>query len=244
MRDGGTDWLAFMANATKLFSAVAPKIRSVMTAAGTNQVLDLCSGGGGPWLTLVDELERTGPVEVRLSDRFPNAAALLALRERSHGRLGFHEQPVDATDVPRELPGVRTLFNCFHHFPPEAAAAILSDAVLKRRPIAVFEGLSHRTIGLIAIPLQLPAMLLLTPFVRPFRWSRLLLTYVFPMIPFIVVFDGTMSLLRLYLPEELRALVAKVPNADSFEWDIGTTPLPGLGIGLTHLLGVPKRDAS
>jgi hypothetical protein len=143
--------------------------------------------------------------------------------------------------VPRELPGVRTLFNCFHHFPPEAAVAILSDAVRKRRPIAIFEGVSHRTIGLVAVPLQLPAMLLLTPFVRPFRWSRIALTSLLPMIPFIVLFDGPMSMLRLYLPDELRALVASVPNAESFEWDIGTTSLTGgVGIGLTHLVGVPK----
>jgi len=240
VRDGGTDWLAFMANQTKIFSAVVPKIRSAMAAVGTNQVLDLCSGAGGPWLTLVDELARSGPVEVQLSDRFPNVAAFLALQARSQGRLGFREKPIDAADVPGELPGVRTLFNCFHHFPPDVAAEILNDAVRKRRPIAIFEGVNHRTIGLVAIPLQLPAMLLLMPFVKPFRWSRMLLTYVLPMIPFIVVFDGTISLLRIYLPDELRALVARLPNADSFEWDIGTTPLPGLGIGLTHLVGVPR----
>ena len=233
-----------MANATKVFSAVVPKIRSAMSSSGTDQVLDLCSGGGGPWLTLVDDLARTGPVEVRLSDRFPNVVTLLALQQRSHGRLGFCEQPVDATNVPKELAGVRTLFNCFHHFPPEAATAILSDAVVKRRPIAIFEGVSHRTIGLMAMPLQLPAILLLTPFVRPFRWSRIALTYLVPLIPFIVLFDGTMSMMRLYLPDELRALVEKVPGAHSFEWDIGTTtPVPGIGIGLTHLVGVPKPDA-
>lgn len=50
-------------------------------------------------------------------------------------------------------------------------------------------------------------------------------------------------MLRIYLPDELRALVSEVPNADSFEWDIGTMSLPGLGIGLTHLVGIPKPGA-
>jgi hypothetical protein len=242
VRDGGTDWLAFMANTTRVFSAVVPKIRCAMAAVGTNQVVDLCSGGGGPWLTLVDELARSGPIEVQLSDRFPNVAAFQELHVMSQGRLGFREEPIDASDVPGELRGVRTLFNCFHHFPPDIAAAILHDAVRKRRPIAIFEGISHRAIGLVAIPLQVPALLLLTPFVRPFRWSRILLTYILPMIPFLVAFDGTVSLLRVYLPHELRALVASVPNAASFEWDIGTTSVARLGIGLTHLIGVPKPD--
>ena len=52
VRDGGTDWLGFMANVTGMFSPVAPKIREAMRATGSTQIVDLCSGGGGPWLTL------------------------------------------------------------------------------------------------------------------------------------------------------------------------------------------------
>jgi hypothetical protein len=62
-----------------------------------------------------------------------------------------------------------------------------------------------------------------------------------PLIPFLVLFDGTTSLLRLYLVEELQELVASVPGHESFTWDIGYTPLlPGLPIGPMHLVGVPK----
>ena len=61
IRDGGTDWLRFMANATRAFDAVAPKIRQAMNATGTSSVVDLCSGGGGPWETLAGELAKSGP---------------------------------------------------------------------------------------------------------------------------------------------------------------------------------------
>jgi hypothetical protein len=176
VRDGGTDWLAFMFNSARPFAPVAPKIRAAMDATGTTNVLDLCSGGGGPWMTLVHELGRSGPVNVELSDLFPNVRAFKAQQERSGGRLDYREEPVDVTDVPAALDGVRTLFNAFHHFPPETAASILEDAVRKRRAIAIFEGINHRGAGLLFMPVQLPAILLLTPFVRPFRWSRLLLT--------------------------------------------------------------------
>jgi hypothetical protein len=104
----------------------------------------------------------------------------------------------------------------FHHFPPALAGAILSDAVRKRRAIAIFEGVNHRGIGLISMPGQLPAILMCTPFVRPFRWSRLLFTDLVP-------------------------LIASVPGHESFTWDIGYTPfLPSLPIGPVHLVGVPK----
>jgi hypothetical protein len=241
VRDGGTDWLGFMANGTRAFSPMAPKIRAAMTATGTTRIVDLCSGGGGPWLTLERELATSGPAEVTLTDLYPNVAALERLRERSSGRLGFHQATVDATDVPPALAGVRTMFNAFHHFPQALARAILADAVRQRQAIVVAEGVDSRAAGLLAMPLQLPAILLLTPWVRPFRWSRLAFTYALPLIPLLVLFDGTVSMLRLYLADDLRELVASVPGSDTFAWDIGSTPIPGAPVGLTHLVGVPRR---
>jgi hypothetical protein len=43
VRDGATDWLSFMANVSKVFSATAPKIRAVMDRMHTGDVVDLCS---------------------------------------------------------------------------------------------------------------------------------------------------------------------------------------------------------
>jgi SAM-dependent methyltransferase len=244
VRDGGTDWLGFMANGTRAFNAVAPKIREAMTATGTSNVLDLCSGGGGPWLTLERELARTGPVRVELTDLYPNVGAFAAIRDRSGGQVAFRPGPIDATDVPAELDGVRTMFNCFHHFPPDGARAILSDAVRKRRAIAIFEAVDRRALPMMLMPVQVAAMFLMTPFVRPFRLSRLFYTYVVPLIPGLVLFDGTMSMLRVYLAEELAELVRTVPGSDTFDWDIGTTPIGPLPVRLTHIVGVPRPSAS
>lgn len=240
VRDGGTDWLGFMANTTRAFDAIAPKIRHAMDVAGTRNIVDLCSGGGGPWLTLERTLAASGPVSVTLSDLYPNVDALTGLRDLTEGRCGFRAESTDATNVPVELDGVRTMFNCFHHFPPALARAILADAVRKRRPIAVFEGVDRRLLPMLAMPLQFLMVMIGTPFMRPVKLERLLLTYIVPLIPFVVFFDGTMSMLRIYLPDELRELVGSVDGSETFDWDIGTTPIPGMPMGITHLVGVPK----
>jgi hypothetical protein len=198
-------------------------------------------GGGAPWLTLQRALAESGPVNVVLSDRYPNVETLGGVCARSSGRLRLHVDAVDATEVPSELAGVRTLFNSLHHFTPEIATQILVDAVRQRRAVAFFEGVNHRGVGLLAVYLQLPAILLLTPFVRPFRWSRLLLTYAIPLIPLLILFDGTVSILRLYLEDELRELVAAVPGGEAFEWDVGAIGVGGSSIGLAYLIGVPRR---
>ena len=240
VRDGGTDWLAFMANTAGMFAGAAPKIRAAMQAVGTSNVIDLCSGGGGPWLTLGAELAKTGPVNVVLSDLHPNIDALGRVRDQTEGRVRVHPGRVDASDVPAELDGVRTMFNAFHHFPPELARRILGDAVAKRRPIAIFEGASRRGLGFVAIPMQVPLLALFTPFVRPFRWSRIALTYLLPLIPALVVFDGTMSFLRLYLEEDLRELIRSVPGHETYEWEIGSEKVAGLP-GMLSMVGTPRR---
>ena len=46
------------------------------------------------------------------------------------------------------------------------------------------------------------------PACPPFRWSRLLWTYLVPVIPLVLLFDGIVSCLRSYRPDELLKLVA------------------------------------
>lgn len=60
------------------------------------------------------------------------------------------------------------------------------------------------------------ATLALTPLLRPLRLSRLLLTYVVPLIPTLVAWDGTVSALRAYSPDELLEIARSIPGADRY----------------------------
>ena len=241
IRDGGTDWLAFLFTLSGTFTAVIPKIRDAMSAAGTDVIVDLCSGAGGPWRSLAPALARDGAVRIVLSDLYPNLAAFSAIRDAAGPIVEFCTEPVDATHVPATLTGVRTMFNAFHHFPPGQAAAVLADAVAARQPIAIFEAATNRASGLLVMPLQMPAIFLLTPLVRPFRWSRLLFTYVVPLIPFLVLFDGIVSFLRLYGREELQEVIAAVPGHEQFTWQMGSLPVTGMPWRVGYMLGIPNR---
>ncbi|MCB9689054.1 MAG: hypothetical protein H6735_28685 [Alphaproteobacteria bacterium] len=138
--------------------------------------------------------------------------------------------------MPPELTGPRTLFNAFHHFRPEQARRILEDAVRAGEPIGVFEFVGrqpHAVPGMLGVPFAVAA---LVPFLRPFRWGWLPLTYLLPVLPLVVAWDGLVSCLRVYSPEELRALVV---GLDTYDWDIGTFPLPFPGHGI-YLVGTPR----
>jgi hypothetical protein len=80
-------------------------------------------------------------------------------------------------------------------------------------------------------------VLLVTPFIRPFRWSRLFWTYLVPVVPLVSLFDGLVSCLRTYSIQELRELTEDL-GANNYRWNVGE--LKGKGpIPITYLIGFP-----
>jgi hypothetical protein len=218
---------------------MVPILAAALQRAGARQVLVLCSGAAGPWLWLQPLLaEREVSVSVCLTDKYPNVEASRSLKRLKHQSITYHPQSVDATSVSAELSGFRTIFSAFHHFPPEQARAVLADAVRKRQGIAVVEGTQNSILALLLMLLVPLMVLLMTPFIRPFRWSRLFWTYLIPVMPLIVLFDGLVSCLRTYNVEELRDLVASL-DANDYLWDIGTAKVAASPIPITFLIGVP-----
>lgn len=248
LRDDVTDAVQFGFNLMKAYEPVAPLLQSVIDSSknGTNarqSIVDMCSGGGGPWLELSRKLRRcdsggdAAGVEILLTDKYPNLKAFQSVSASSDHHISFYPESVDAKNVPRGLKGLRTMFTSFHHFSPEDARAILQDAVDAGESVGIFE-ITRRapsTIGIILVGVVL--MFLHTPRIRPFRWSRLLWTYLIPIIPFVLLFDGVVSCLRTYRPEELREIVDKL-TAREYRWEIGE--VEGKRAPVTYLIGHSK----
>jgi len=147
---------------------------------------------------------------------------------------------VSAVNVPSSLIGFRTLFSSFHHFSPDQARSILADAVSKRQGIAIAES-TQRHVLTLSYMLVTPVLVwMATPFYRNFSWRRVFWTYCLPIIPLVVLFDGLVSCMRTYTPDELQGLVAGIPENDAFDWDIGLIRIGILPVGVTYLIGVPK----
>jgi hypothetical protein len=238
IRDGGTDFLEFTQKVANPFAPIAPKLAEAMKATGTSTVIDLCSGGAGPWEGLSKSLKAEGmEVEVQLTDLHPNEDAFERIERNSEGRIRGVREPVDATNVPSKVRGFRTLFNAFHHFRPDMARSILADAVHRGEGIGIFEGVERTPLAIASIPFMTATQFLFAPFTRPFRWSRLFFTYVIPLIPVLIFWDGVVSCLRVYSPEELRALVAELGDT-GYSWDIGRVRSVGPA-HVTYLIGIP-----
>lgn len=242
IREGGTDFLRYFLNATHFYSPVVPLISQALQQTRENRIVDLCSGGGGNIEQVCEALNKKQTVSVTLTDKFPNLNAFKYIHQSSNGAVGFEAQPVDATQVQKEIKGMRTMFSAVHHFSPSAIKAILADAAKNNCAIGLFDGGDKNIFTLLGIILFHPiAFAVCTPFFRPFRFSRLLFTYVLPLIPLTTVWDGCVSILRLYSPEELMALAKQSDN--NFIWQAGKVKNK-LGMHVTYLIGYPATKHS
>ncbi|HET6931914.1 MAG TPA: hypothetical protein VFI45_16430, partial [Candidatus Acidoferrum sp.] len=124
LRNEITDALQFGLNLLKAYAPIAPLLQSVLHSTRSRSIVDLCSGGGGPWLSLSRKLQEDARVfHILLTDKYPNLRAFQGARTASENHVVFYRDSVDAMKVCRELHGFRTMFTSFHQFPPEEARA-------------------------------------------------------------------------------------------------------------------------
>ena len=255
LRDLVTDALEALWQFGNSYKPILGRLKGALAASGKApvRVLDLCSGGCGPWISLARQLESEHDctVAVCLSDKFPSKEAMDRVKQRlAHaetckgGReettIEFVPTSVDALHLPAELHGFRTMFSAFHHFDPAEARAILADAAASERGIGIFEVAQRGWKTMLVLCFTPLLVLLLTPAMRPFRWSRLLWTYLLPVVPFVIWYDGWMSCLRAYSLSELEDIVSSIepkPKGSAYRWEIGTAT-SGL-LPVTYVFGHP-----
>jgi hypothetical protein len=233
LREGEVVYLATAYKLAPLARAWVDRMIAALDLRGSVHILDLCSGAGGPVEQVLHELRKHGAqVSITLSDLYPSVSTT------PDPSITWHAGPIDARCVPPQLTGVRTMFTAFHHFDPRDARAILENAFRRRLPICIFEGGSG-TFGGVASMLLVPLnVLAVMPFARPFRWKYLLFTYLIPVLPLMVCWDGLVSMLRIYSPEQMRELVRNF-EAPDYAWEIGRLRVPLLPGGLPYLIGRP-----
>lgn len=239
LRNYGTDFLQFLSNKTKLYKPIIPILKKGLEKASTNTIIDLGSGGGGGLLWLNSELKKDIPnLKIVLTDFYPNISAFEFTKKQSDN-FEFITKPIDARNVPKDLIGLRTQFLSLHHFKPKDAKQILQNAIDSNSAIGVFEAQERSVPSILAMLFSPISILLTAPFIRPFKIGRIIFTYLIPIVPLFVLWDGVVSSLRTYSIKEMNTLVEDLNNTETYNWDIGKIK-PGPGVVL-YLLGTKKE---
>ncbi len=239
LRDYGTDFLQFLSNKTKLYKPVVSILEKGLIAEGSNTIIDLGSGGGGGLLWLNSELLKTHPdLKIVLTDYYPNLSAFEYTKKQADN-FEFITTSIDARKVPESLKGLRTQFLSLHHFKPNDARQILQNAVDSNSAIGVFEAQERSIPSILAMLFSPISVLFTAPFIRPFKFGRLIFTYLIPIVPLFVLWDGVVSSLRTYSVEEMRDLVNGLKNGEEYNWEIDKVK-SGPGV-ILYLLGTKKN---
>ncbi len=238
LRNGMTDYLRFIFTVFNLYEPVIFLLNDSIVKTNFLQIIDLCSGSGGAIEQIQQNLKKQFNCEIQilLTDKFPNISAYEFLFKKTNGTITYSPEIIDATDVPHNMKGLRTIFSGFHHFDTITAKKVLQNTVDSKQNICIFDGGDKNLlIILIIIFLQPIGFLLFTPFIKPFRFSRIFFTYIIPLIPLCTIWDGIVSISRLYKPSELLQMAESI-ETKNYLWKSGKIKNK-FGMRITYLTG-------
>ena len=217
------DFLRFVLNTGNLYQPITKLLWQGLQQSGSRTVVDLCSGGGGAIPVVQKNLRKYSGaiVPFTLTDLYPNTEPGKRVQPQPGNTLFYYPHPVNAADVPQTLTGFRTMFSAFHHFDEDTAKTVLQNAVDAGEGIAIFDGDRSVWFVLLILLFQPIAFLLFTPFIKPFSVKRLVFTYLLPVVPFCTMWDGVMSVLRLYRVADLLQLSREADKNGTYSWLAG-----------------------
>ena len=211
-------------------------------------MVDFCAGAGGPTPSIERILngragaDAAAPTQFVLTDLHPHISDW-AVAAAASPNVRYAAQPVDASAAdPRAIlqeafgsagpSGAGTvaadarvcrLFSlAFHHFDDPLARDILKNTVETSDGFGIFE-LQDRSFGAFVTTLIFGLGIMLTAPYYAWVWRSpmtLVFTYLIPILPFVLVFDGWMSMLRTRTPDEVEALLRTCGAADTDAWEL------------------------
>lgn len=136
--------------------------------------------------------------------------------------------------------GIYTFINSFHQLDEKKVKYYLNQIADSGNSVAVLEGNNDSLWQVVGMTIFVPLTVILSaPFVQPFRITRLIFTYLIPILPVITMLDGFLALFKLYNPNDLNELVSTIP-VKNYVWKSGKAD-NGRGGKIIYLMGYPGK---
>lgn len=253
LREVMTDTLTNITMYVPIFDRIAPIILDVMDKTETNEILDLCSGAGGPWGRLFGLVRKErSDVKLTFTDLYPNPKCMDRFHSSYQNSMTYETEPINALNVPKNRRGVRTFFGSFHHMSPKNAVKVLEDAAKKKVGIVVAESYSHspsylwRTLILQILISPLYFLMLWVFMLKAMRGTtkekiiKIIFTYLIPIVPLSMIFDTFISGVRVYMKEDLEEMVKQI-HVKGYRWEPGNLPKQMGQSAISYIVGYPEK---
>ncbi len=203
---------------------IASILKNLLSKTNSTKLVDFCSGGGGPMptvLKLIKEDPNFKDLTLTLTDLYPNFEAAEEINVENKD-ITYLLDSVDATQSNDHLVGVRTMICSLHHMPVNVVKNIFTRVSENKQAFLAFEISDNsypKWLWWIAFPFNIIGTFLLTPLVRPLTWQQIVFTYVIPILPILIAWDGAVSNARTYTEEDLKEILKEIPS-QNYTWNI------------------------
>ena len=186
LRNFQTEFIGFVVVRFKVYQAFIKYIQSLSNPL--QPMTDLCSGSGEAANHIFKESNCFS--RLILSDKFPN-------RLFNADKISYLPISMDVLEMEFQSGVCYTMFNAFHHFNDEDKLKIAKKILAAGSKCFFVEILEPNIICLLKVLfITTVGNLLLTPFVRPFSFSRIFLTYIIPINIITIAYDGIISVFK------------------------------------------------
>lgn len=206
LRNFQTEFIGFVVARLNVYDAFDQHLKTLSLTV--QPMADLCSGSGKPAISIFRSNNCFN--QLTLGDKYPNSLKL------HHDKIYYEPQSADVLAM-EFRPGVYyTMFNAFHHFKDQEKLKIVQKILSSGSVAFIVEILEPNIICLLKVLFATTiGNLLLTPFIIPFSFKRLLFTYILPVNILVITFDGILSVLKSYSVKQYQRLF--ISYGDSIE---------------------------
>ncbi len=223
---------------------LADLIAKVIKQTGDKDIIDLCSGSGGPMIEVAEILKTKYDfhnLKLELTDLYPNTEVAEQINTDDNPDISYNLTPVNATQISKQKKGLRTMICSLHHMKPAVARNILNDAKTNGQAICIYEISDNSPpiiFNFIFLPVTFIFCFIVTLFSKPKSIGQLFFTFIIPIIPIFYAWDGAMSNARTYTLSDMDELLEGL-HSDDYKWEKGA--IKGKGGNKLYLLGIPQK---
>lgn len=226
----------------KVYEALAPRFIQFCRDAEVSEVLEFAAGSGESTAIFLDAVLQTGetPPHISISDLYPMTEVMIKTCEQYPELLTVIKESVDLRHAP-ETPhhDMRMVLSAFHHFDLEMASKFLLNAQAKGKAVFIAEPFTRSLKAF--LPLFLHGF---TSLARNGLFSskdlllKFFFTFFIPLIPMCLLWDGLISMIRMYDEDAFMDIVDSLPNNGAYQWHYAEVRVP-LGGTVSVFTGRP-----
>ncbi|PPD20322.1 MAG: hypothetical protein CTY22_04695 [Methylomonas sp.] len=174
-------------------------------------LMECCSGSGDVLLMIDAELDESKFKNIRyiLSDIRPNPEFCGRINLMPGDRFKYLNESVDIVSKHAEYSYPKIFINSFHHFSKEQVVGIFNANLGNNNEIIIMEYVRKSFLGFLSMVVGPLVVFLTLPFVVRLKHLPVMafFTYLLPIFPLMMLWDGIVSCLHEYSDKEIKQII-------------------------------------